>query len=54
MQDSLFAESAGFRPLAARMRPASVNDYVGQAHLVGPGKPLRPAVEQGQLHSMIL
>ena len=54
MQDSLFAESAGFRPLAARMRPASLNDYVGQAHLVGPGKPLRRAVEQGQLHSMIL
>ena len=36
------------------MRPASLNDYVGQAHLVGPGKPLRRAVEQGQLHSMIL
>src|SRR6056297_2522015 len=54
MQDSLFAESAGFRPLAARMRPATLDDYVGQVHLVGPGKPLRRAVEQGQLHSMIL
>ncbi|WP_372985297.1 replication-associated recombination protein A [Marinobacter sp.] len=54
MQDSLFDEPAGFQPLAARMRPGSLDEYVGQAHLVGPGKPLRRAVEQGQLHSMIL
>ncbi len=54
MQDSLFQPEAGFQPLAARMRPATLDDYVGQAHLVGPGKPLRRAVEQGQLHSMIL
>lgn len=54
MQDSLFASSGGFRPLAARMRPTQLADYVGQPHLVGPGKPLRRAVEQGQLHSMIL
>lgn len=54
MQDSLFAEQQGFRPLAARMRPASLEEYVGQGHLVGEGKPLRRAVEQGQLHSMIL
>lgn len=54
MQDSLFEEKAGFRPLAARMRPTTLDDYVGQSHLVGPGKPLRRALEQGQLHSMIL
>ncbi|MFT4818569.1 MAG: putative ATPase, partial [Marinobacter psychrophilus] len=54
MQDSLFAISGGFRPLASRMRPTRLADYVGQPHLVGPGKPLRRAVEQGQLHSMIL
>ena len=54
MQDSLFAEPQGFRPLAARMRPANLDEYVGQLHLVGEGKPLRRAVEQGQLHSMIL
>ena len=54
MQDSLFQTEAGFQPLAARMRPATLDDYVGQKHLVGPGKPLRRAVEQGQLHSMIL
>lgn len=54
MQDSLFQSEAGFQPLAARMRPTTLADYVGQAHLVGEGKPLRKAVEQGQLHSMIL
>ncbi|WP_417514873.1 replication-associated recombination protein A [Marinobacter sp.] len=54
MQSNLFTEQVGFRPLAARMRPESLDDYVGQLHLVGPGKPLRRAVEQGQLHSMIL
>lgn len=54
MQDSLFQPEVGFQPLAARMRPRTLADYVGQAHLVGEGKPLRRAVEQGQLHSMIL
>ena len=54
MQDSLFETDTGFQPLAARMRPATLDQYVGQQHLVGPGKPLRRAVEQGQLHSMIL
>ncbi|KAF0810399.1 recombination factor protein RarA [Alcanivorax sp. S71-1-4] len=42
------------QPLAARLRPATLDDYVGQQHLVGPGKPLRRALDQGQLHSMIL
>mgnify|MGYP003673545385 FL=1 len=54
MTQSLFDEPRGFEPLAARMRPRSLDDYVGQTHLVGPGKPLRLAVEHGQLHSMIL
>ena len=54
MQDNLFEPEAGFQPLAARMRPANLDEYVGQSHLVGPRKPLRRAVEQGQLHSMIL
>ncbi|WP_404362409.1 replication-associated recombination protein A [Marinobacter sp.] len=54
MQEGLFADKRGIEPLAARMRPRSLGEYVGQAHLVGPGKPLRRAVEQGQLHSMIL
>ena len=54
MQDSLFSSDSSTQPLAARMRPRVLDDFVGQAHLVGPGKPLRRAVEQGQLHSMIL
>ena len=40
-------------PLAARMRPDSLEGYAGQAHLLSEGKPLRQAVEQGNLHSMI-
>jgi putative ATPase len=43
-----------FQPLAMRMRPRKLDEYIGQAHLVGPGKPLRRAIEQGTLHSMIL
>ncbi|WP_121808083.1 replication-associated recombination protein A [Mucilaginibacter kameinonensis] len=40
-------------PLAERMRPKSLNDYVGQKHLVGPGAVLRKAIESGSLPSMI-
>ena len=36
------------------IRPKRLDEYVGQKHLVGPGKPLRQASERGQLHSMIL
>jgi putative ATPase len=42
------------RPLADRMRPRELDDYVGQDHLLGPDKPLRRALEAGRLHSMIL
>jgi len=42
------------QPLAARMRPKRLVDYLGQEHLLAPGKPLRLALEQGQVHSMIL
>jgi putative ATPase len=41
-------------PLADRMRPRSLDDVVGQEHLIGPGKVLRRALEDGKLHSMIL
>ena len=44
----------GYEPLAARMRPASLEEYSGQQHLLGPDKPLRKALEQGNVHSMIL
>ncbi len=42
------------RPLAARMRPQTLADFVGQTHLLGPGSALRTAIEQGRPHSMIL
>jgi len=42
------------RPLADRLRPAQLDEYVGQTHLFGPGKPLRRMLEGGHLHSMIL
>ena len=41
-------------PLAERLRPASLDEVIGQAHLLGPGKPLRVAFEAHRLHSMIL
>lgn len=42
------------RPLADRMRPRTLAEFTGQAQLLAPGKPLRQAIEQGRLHSMIL
>ncbi|HEY5754189.1 MAG TPA: replication-associated recombination protein A [Steroidobacter sp.] len=47
-------EAIDARPLADRMRPASLDEYIGQTHLFGPGKPLRRMLEGGHLHSMIL
>ena len=41
-------------PLAERLRPASLDEVIGQSHLLGPGKPLRVAFEAHRLHSMIL
>lgn len=49
----LFATSAPHQPLAARMRPVNLDEYAGQQHLLGSGRPLRVALEQGALHSMI-
>jgi putative ATPase len=42
-----------FQPLAARLRPSTLEDYIGQQHILGPDKPLRKAILQGLLHSMI-
>ena len=47
------ATEQAYRPLADRMRPRSLDEFIGQAHLLGPGKPLRLALESGRLHSMI-
>lgn len=54
MSRDLFGAPPVYQPLAARMRPRNLDDYIGQEHLLGPGKPLREAVVRGQLHSMIL
>lgn len=51
----LFANaSSPIQPLAARLRATNLEEYVGQEHLLGKGKPLRDALEQGALHSMVL
>lgn len=51
-EQSLFAP-ADAEPLAARMRPATLDEFVGQGHLLAPGKPLREAIEKGTPGSMI-
>ncbi len=50
----LFQESTGYQPLAARMRPRVLEEYLGQEHVLSAGKPLFEAVKSGQPHSMIL
>lgn len=43
-----------FQPLAARLRPKALSQFIGQQHLLGDDKPLKRAISQGALHSMIL
>ncbi|MAR92802.1 MAG: replication-associated recombination protein A [Pseudomonadota bacterium] len=50
----LFEEERTWQPLASRMRPSTLDDYVGQEHLFGPDQPLRRSIEAGHVHSMIL
>jgi putative ATPase len=50
----LFGKVEPAAPLAERLRPRTLDDVVGQKHLLGPGKPLRAAFESGKPHSMIL
>ena len=50
----MFTDSPLHQPLASRMRPRNLSEYIGQEHILGLGKPLRVAVEKGVLHSMIL
>lgn len=52
-QDQLFNDSHVYVPLADRMRPQSIEDYVGQEHLLAPGKPLFQAIEAQKPFSMI-
>ena len=46
--------SPDFQPLAARMRPETMSQYIGQTHILGEGKPLHRALSAGHAHSMIL
>ena len=48
------SQDAPGTPLAERMRPRSLDEFVGQAALIGPGRPLRNAIEQDRLQSIIL
>ena len=56
MQPSLLGDDRRreLRPLADRMRPTRLEEYIGQSHILAPGKPLFEAIQAGQLHSMIL
>ncbi len=55
IDSDLFSASdiEGIRPLADRMRPRKLSEFLGQSHIVGEGKPLRMAIESDRLHSMI-
>ena len=48
------ADRDPLRPLADRMRPRSLSEFVGQRHILGPGKPLSTSIGEGRLHSLIL
>ena len=52
-QMSLFDDRRETAPLASRLRPETLAEYVGQQHLIGPGKPLRLLIERDQVTSMI-
>ena len=50
---SLFSRAESAQPLAARLRPRTLDEYVGQAQILGPGKALRQAIENGSVGSVI-
>lgn len=53
LSDSPIMLKAENRPLAERMRPQSLDEYIGQQHILGKSKQLRSAIEQDRLHSML-
>lgn len=53
MEQTTLFDQTGSQPLAARLRPAALEEYVGQAHLLGEGKILRRLIESDQISSMI-
>lgn len=54
MNDLFGEEGDQWQPLAARLRPTTLDQYLGQEHLFGEGKPLRKSIESGLVHSMVL
>ena len=52
-EPSLFTPPSSAQPLAARMRPRTLDEVAGQEHLLAPGKPLRDAIEKGAISSMV-
>src|SRR5258707_15276206 len=50
----MFEETRANVPLAERLRPRTIDEVIGQKHLLGPSKPLPVAFESGEAHSMIL
>jgi putative ATPase len=53
-EESLFVAARDTRPLAARMRPRSLDEYVGQPRLLAPGTPFRTTIERGETGSLVL
>ncbi|MDN3649441.1 replication-associated recombination protein A [Reinekea marina] len=53
MQDLFSEPTEGYRPLAEILRPSDISGYVGQEHILANGKPLRKALDQKNIHSMI-
>ena len=54
LTEQVTAEDDAGRPLADRMRPRTIEEYIGQEHILGPDKPLRAQIESGKLGSLIL
>jgi putative ATPase len=52
-QNSLFGAAGSHEPLASRMRPRTIDEYIGQDHIMGPGRLLRRAIQADQLSSVI-
>ncbi len=53
-KDQGVSDAVGAEPLASRIRPLTLDSYIGQSHLIGEGKPLRIAIEKGHIFSFIL
>ena len=51
---SLFSSVSSSEPLASRMRPETLEEFLGQEHILGPGKPLRDSIQKGSVSSIVL